>query len=116
MALRQRTGLGRNPPQFQARLTLETVRIFLSTKNGTTNIDWISFRQGLDWEQPSLILGGVIDKSWTSYFFDKKRYHKPRPDKFRQRLDWGTNLKNWGPIGRLFAITFSVTVPQISAG
>jgi hypothetical protein len=35
---------------------------------------------------------------------------------FDKGLDWGTNLKNWGPIGRMFAITFSVTVPQISAG
>ncbi len=34
--------------QLRAMLTLETARIFLSTKNGATNIGEISFRQRLN--------------------------------------------------------------------
>jgi hypothetical protein len=39
---------------------------------------------------------GVQDLSWTSYFIDKRRYHKSRPDKLSPRTKLGRNFERRG--------------------
>jgi len=70
--VKKRTRLENNPRQLGAILTLETARIFFSTKNVATNIGRISFRQRTKLKNNPRQLRAMLTFETARIFFSTK--------------------------------------------
>jgi hypothetical protein len=65
--------MSKDKRQLRAMLTLETVRIFFSTKNGTTNLGGISFRQRTKLGRNPHQLRAMLTLETVRIFFSRQK-------------------------------------------